>query len=84
MQKFISLFLVCALVGGLIATWIAPATIAWYFEPPVNIGINCRPATEWAMQKLQWAQLFGFVGGGVLGGFLFFVVRRNDMKGDIK
>ena len=63
-----SLVVVClGLVGSLAALWVAPKMIAWYFETPVSTGFNCRPATEWAMEKLRWAQVSGLVIGGIVG-----------------
>lgn len=56
-----------AFIGGILANWLSPKMIGWYFDPPVDIGVNCRAATEWAMARLQWAQLFGTIGGLVLG-----------------
>ena len=57
--KQLSLVLFLGLLGALLSSWFSPRMIAWYFEPPVNIGINCRGAQEWAMGKLRNAQIFG-------------------------
>ena len=62
--KFIVFF---GLLGGVLTSWLAPKAIAWYFDPPVNIGVNCREATEWSMKKLQLAQAFGMGVGAILG-----------------
>jgi len=56
-----------AVIGSALASWLAPKGIAWYFNPPVNIGIDCRSATEWAMAKLQIFQLVGLLFGGGAG-----------------
>ncbi len=68
-----------ALIGGFFTSWLAPKVIAWYFEPPVEIGVNCRPATEWAMAKLQMLQGLGLIAGAIVGAIIYFVVmqRRN-------
>jgi LPXTG-motif cell wall-anchored protein len=82
--KFIWFALFGGLLGAALTSWLAPKGIAWYFDPPVNIGVNCREATEWSMRKLQTAQAFGLVGGAVLGGIIWFLMRRRrDMHGDI-
>lgn len=65
------------LLGGIAAAVLAPGTIAWYFEPPVEVGVNCRPATEWAMQKLLYAQVFGALLGGIIMALLSFFLRKK-------
>jgi len=56
-----------ALAGAFLASYFGPKVIAWYFDPPVNIGINCRSAVEWSMSRLQSVQAWGMAGGLVLG-----------------
>lgn len=56
-----------ALLGALLSSYIGPKIIAWYFDPPVNIGVNCRQAVEWSMAKLQVTQFFGLLAGIVIG-----------------
>lgn len=79
-NRYFLVILLFGMAGALAASWIAPRTIAWYFEPPVNIGLNCRPATEWSMSRLQMAQLSGLVMGLVAGlaASVFWARRRND------
>ena len=48
-----------ALLGALLSSYLGPKAIAWYFDPPVDIGVNCRSAVEWAMARLQLAQMAG-------------------------
>ena len=67
-----------AVLGSALASWLAPKMIAWYFDPPVNIGINCRPATEWAMAKLQVMQFIGLIAGLALGLTLALVTRKRE------
>ena len=62
-----------------LSTWLSPRLIAWYFNPPVNIGIDCRNAVEWAMRKLQIAQMGSFVLGIAVGG-LFWMSRYRRWK----
>ncbi|HLG20488.1 MAG TPA: hypothetical protein VI895_11830 [Bdellovibrionota bacterium] len=66
----------CALFGGIASSVGAPRFISWWFEPPVEIGVNCRQATEWAMHHFQWAQMTGAAGGAVIGLTLVLVWRR--------
>jgi hypothetical protein len=55
-----------ALLGAILSSWLGPKGIAWYFDPPVNIGINCKSATEWSMSNLIRLQLIGIFAGAVL------------------
>ncbi len=66
--------LIAAAVGGfichLLATWLAPSGIAWYFDPPANIGVSCSPAVGWALSRFRTIQFIAFGVGipiGILG-----------------
>lgn len=74
----LSWFLSCALLGAAFFSIFAPKSIAWYFEPPVETGINCRPAAEWAMNKLLLGQVVGVVAGMLLGGILIYVLMKKE------
>jgi membrane associated rhomboid family serine protease len=79
MKKILWFSFVGALLGGILANWLSPRLIGWYFDPPVDIGVNCRAATEWAMARLQWAQLAGTVFGLVLG-LVFYRLTSQRSK----
>ncbi len=81
MKRVIWFILGGAIFGSAIASWLAPRGIAWYFDPPVNIGLNCKVATEWAMAKLQMLQLVGLVAGSALG--LLFGLSRRKKSDDL-
>ena len=66
------------LLGAFVSSWVAPKAIAWYFVPPVDIGVNCGPTTEWSMQALQRAQLLGLVMGIGLSLTLSFYLERQS------
>lgn len=68
---------VSAILGVILASWLAPKGIAWYFDPPVDIGVNCRAATEWSMRRLLIAQGGGLSIGAVAG----FVISMTRKKG---
>lgn len=81
MRKVFWYSFIGAFFGGVIANWVSPKMIGWYFDPPVNIGVNCREATEWAMARLQWAQFFGMCGGVLLGLLVYRAFgRKNPTK----
>jgi Na+/phosphate symporter len=77
MNRIISILVAGALVGTTLTSWISPKIIAWYFEPPVEIGVNCRPATEWAMHALQTMQGIGLLAGSAIAGLGYFLIARK-------
>ena len=80
MKKYFLFSLAGAFIGGSISSIVSPRMIAWYFEPPVEIGVNCRSATEWAMEHLQWAQFGGMAAGAVLALIIHAVFFKNSDK----
>ena len=63
--------LISALVFGLLATWLGPKMISYWYTPPVPAGaasaFNCTDAVNWAMNKLVLTQLIGSVIGLLVG-----------------
>lgn len=77
MKKIVRMVAIGSVFGGLATTWLAPKVIAWYFTPPIEMAINCKVPIEWALRKLQIAQLFGTLGGAAL----FLVLALTLFKG---
>ena len=75
--------LVCALVFGLLATWLGPKMISYWYTPPVPAGaasaFNCTDAVNWAMNKLVLTQLIGSVIGLLIGMVLGILMRRKPV-----
>jgi membrane associated rhomboid family serine protease len=71
--------LLCALIFGLLATWLGPKMIAYWYTPPVPAGaasaFNCSDAVQWAMSKLVLTQLIGSVIGLIVGIVLGVLMR---------
>jgi hypothetical protein len=80
MKKTLRLAAIGCLLGGIATTWLAPKAIAWYFTPPIEMAINCKVPIEWALHKLQMAQLIGTVGGGILFAGLGFTAFKSKSK----
>jgi hypothetical protein len=76
-RKILTSFGIGALLGAIFTSWFAPQIIAWYFEPPVEIGVNCRPAVEWAMKRLQYTQVVGLIGGAIVAGIICAIWMRR-------
>jgi hypothetical protein len=62
-----------ALLGALLATASGPALIAWYFEPPADLGLSCAPAVRWSLGRLAVFQWWG-AGLGTLGVVAFMIL----------
>ena len=75
--------LVCALIFGLLATWLGPKLISYWYSPPVAAGaaaaFNCTEAVNWAMNKLVLTQLFGSVIGVAVGIVLGLFMGRKPV-----
>src|ERR1700704_2923148 len=73
--------LVCALIFGLLATWLGPKMISYWYSPPVAAGaaaaFNCTEAVNWAMNKLVITQLIGSVIGLLVGRCVGIVMGRK-------
>ena len=70
-----------AILGAALTAWLAPGVIAWYFNPPVEMGsFSCTAPIAWALKRLQWAQLWGVAVGGVLGLVVYGVVQRRRVR----
>lgn len=66
-----------AVLRIILSIWLGPKAIAWYFEPPLEIGVNCRPAVEWSLNRLLWVQLLGLLGGAGLGAAVYLIRART-------
>ncbi len=71
------LVLVASNIGIVIATFFAPRIISWYFRPPVDFGVNCSPATDWAMKNLIKAQFTGAVIGLIAAIIIWIFIRKR-------
>lgn len=73
--------LLFALIFGLLATWLGPKMISYWYTPPVPAGaasaFNCTDAVNWAMNKLVLTQLVGSLIGFVVGLVVGVLMRRR-------
>ena len=77
-MKRLSIYaLIGMIVGVVLSSWLGPKVLLWWFEPPADIGINYRPAIEWAMNRLVWIQIVGVSLGLILGIMAGLAIRRN-------
>ena len=71
MKRTLNLALIGALLLGLLATWLAPKLISYWYAPPEVAGANnvpnCTPYVTAAMHNLVVTQIVGTVLGLVVG-----------------
>lgn len=68
--------------GGLAVTaltaWFGPRLISWYYSPPVELGVTCKPAVEWGIAVYQKLVLAGTGAGFALGAAAALVFRPKN------
>ncbi len=77
MKKTSLILLVGFLLGSFISAMLSPSAIAWYFDPPAQIGISCKAAVEWGIGIYQRVLLYGGVAGVVIAA-IFIFTRKSE------
>ncbi len=65
-HKNLNIAFIGGLLGAVLMTYIGPSLIGMLLTPPVSFGINCEPATVYAMKKLILCQVIGLAIGVVI------------------
>lgn len=66
------------LVGIILSCLYGPNLISWWFEPPVEVGYNCRPATDWAMNRLILVQILSLFTGSLISLGIMRIFKRKS------
>ena len=81
MKRVTTVSLVSAIIFGILATWLGPKMIAYWYAPPIPSGaasaFNCTDAVGWAMNKLVLTQIVGTLAGAVIGIVVGILLSRN-------
>ncbi len=81
MKRIVIYALLCAVVFGILASWLGPKMIAYWYAPPVPSGVasalNCTDAVTWAMSRLVWTQIIGSAVGALVGILLGLLLGRG-------
>jgi hypothetical protein len=77
MKNFFYFLLFSALLGAVLVGWFAPSLISWYFTPPADLLITCKPAVEWGMSTYRKSILFGGILGLVMGAIIYFALPNS-------
>ena len=67
MKRALGIVFAVALLTVLLVGWFAPGLIAWYYSPPVELGVTCKPAVEWGIAVYRKTLLAGTAAGFILG-----------------
>ena len=62
-HKNLNFAFIGGLVGAVVMTYFGPNLIGMLLTPPVSFGINCEPASAYAMKKLILCQVIGLAAG---------------------
>jgi len=58
--------------------WFAPGLISWYYTPPVELGVSCKPAVEWGIALYRRLLLLGAGTGFVLGAIAAMFFKQKN------
>ncbi len=83
MKRFATVVVAVAGLTVLLIGWAAPSLIAWYFTPPVEIGVTCKPAVVWAIDVYRKTLLMG-AGGGFALGLVAATINAQLLKASAK
>jgi hypothetical protein len=83
LKKFLWMMIAGGLLGALLFAWFSPHLIVWYFSPPSDLSISCKPAVEWAIITYRKIMFTGVLIGAITGGIFFFAFRRSSASGSL-
>jgi hypothetical protein len=72
LRRFFWTIIAGALLGVVLFAWASPHVIVWYFSPPADIGISCKPAVGWAIETYRKVLFTGLLLGTIVSGILYF------------
>lgn len=78
MKRFLWTVFIGSLLGAVLFAWLSPQIISWYFSPPADLTISCKPAVDWALETYRKVIFTGMLLGAMLAMILFFALRSNQ------
>lgn len=75
MRRSLTIVFGCGLIVTAAVAWFGPGLISWYYNPPVELGVSCKPAVEWGIAVYQKLVLWGTGAGFLLGAAAALVFR---------
>jgi hypothetical protein len=75
-RRILTAVIAGALIGIVLATWLGPRVLTWWFTPPAGVMLtNASEAVRWGMDRLVHAQLISLLVGAVLGLVVGILIR---------
>ena len=78
MRRALTIVFACGLAVTAAVAWFGPGLISWYYEPPVELGVSCKPAVVWAIAVYQKLVLVGTGAGFALGAVAALVFKPKN------
>jgi hypothetical protein len=72
LKRFFWTIVAGALLGAVVLAWFSPQIIIWYYSPPADLAISCKPAVQWAIETYRKVIFTGVLFGVIISGILFF------------
>ena len=69
-----------ALIAVILATWLAPSFLLWWFTPPTGLSMtfDAPKAIQWGMSRMVRAQVTALVLGAIAGLVVAVLLRRKS------
>ncbi len=67
MRRVANIVFGVSLLAAVLSAWFAPRLISWYYTPPVELGVTCKPAVEWGIAVYRKTVLAGAGAGFLVG-----------------
>lgn len=80
LRRFLWTIVAGALVGAISFAWFSPHIIIWYFSPPADLAISCKPAVQWAIDTYRKVMFTGVLIGSIIAGILYFAFASRKPK----
>lgn len=80
-KRFLWVVALGALAGGIFFAWVSPQILIWYFSPPAELALTCKPAVQWAINSYRKVMFTGLLLGGIGSAILFLAFARRKPKG---
>jgi hypothetical protein len=78
MKRFLYITLFCIFTCSSLVAWFSPQFISWYFTPPADLVLSCKPAVEWGIEAYRKMVLIGALFGLVIGVAICIIVKNRS------
>jgi hypothetical protein len=83
LKRFLWTIAAGALLGAVAFAWFSPGLIEWYFSPPADLALTCKPAVEWGIETYRRVMFAGVLIGAIVSGILFFAIGGSRGKSTV-